>query len=77
MYLKLYLKKKRLVAHSLHKGSQRKWVISQLLAKVKFSTHWTLTVECDGVSELLLKEQIEERMSASDHSGSDSEPHSA
>ena len=63
------------MAHSLHKGSRRKWVISQLLGKVKFSTHWTLTVEYDGVAEFLLKEQTEERMSASDHSGSDGEPH--
>ena len=63
------------MVHSLHKGSHRKWVISQLLGKVIFSTHWTLTVEYDGVAEFLLKEQIEERMSASDHIGSDSELH--
>ena len=66
-------KKKRRVVYSLHKGSQRKWVISHLLGKVIFSTHSTLTVEYDRVAEFLLKEQIEERMSASDHIGSDSE----
>lgn len=70
------MKKNRLLACTLcikdHRG---KGSLASPWARSISLTHWTLTVGFDGVAEFLLKEEIEEWISANDHIGSDSEPH--
>lgn len=76
MHLTLCVKKNSLVASTLcMKAHEGKGSLASPWARSTSLAHWTLTVGLDGIAEFLLKEEIEERVSANDHIGPDREPH--
>lgn len=76
MHLTLCVEKNSLVASTQYKKAHEgKGSLASPWARSTSLAHWTLTVGLDSIAEFLLKEEIEEWVSAKDHIGSDHELH--